>query len=349
MRILYGVQTTGRGHLVRARVLVRELKARGHDVRTLFSGPEFEPGWLEGGVFEPWTRCRGLTHVSVNGRISYWRTARQLNVLEFARDVRRVDADGAELVICDYEPITARVAARAGLPSIGIGHLYAFAHAGVPVHGSNLLNHAILRRFAPVSTPLGLHWHHFGAPVLPPTVPEDVPDPGAVTHDGPVLVYLNFEALDEVVATLQAVREAEFRVYSSSRGAAERHGNVEVRPISRAGFLADLACARGVMCNTGFSLISEALHVGKRVLTKPTRHQTEQESNAVALERLGLARVTNRIDAPTVRDWLAHARRPEPACYPDVVTAVLDWIGARRWDEVGPLADALWARVGGLR
>lgn len=349
MRILYGVQTTGRGHLVRARVFVRELKARGHDVRTLFSGPDFEAGWLSDGLFEPWCRRRGLTHVSVNGRISYWRTAKQLRLAEFVRDVRAVDPDGADLVISDYEPITARVARRAGVPSIGIGHLYAFAHAGVPVHGSNLLNHAILRGFAPVATPLGLHWHHFDAPVLPPTVPVDVPDPAAVTHDGPVLVYLNFESPADVVATLKRVDGADFRVYTSSRTAPEHHGNVEVRPISREAFLADLARARGVICNTGFSLISEALHVGKRVLTKPTRRQTEQESNAVALERLELATVTEALDAATVSAWLADSSRPEPANYPDVVTAVLDWIDAGRWDDVGPLAASLWARVGGIR
>lgn len=346
MRILYGVQTTGRGHLVRARAMVRELKARGHEIRTVLSGPSIEPHWL-GDTFEPWTHLRGLTHVSVGGRISYWQTTRQLKPLEFLRDVRTLDPGDAELVVSDYEPITARVARRAGLPSIGIGHLYAFAHKSVPVHGKNVFNRAIMRGFAPVRTPLGLHWHHFDAPVLPPTIPADVPDPATVTHDGPVLVYLSFESFEHVIGVLREVNHAQFRVYSPN-ATAERLDNVDVRPISREAFLADLARASGVICNTGFSLTSEALHLGKRVLTKPTYHQTEQESNALALRDLGLATVTDRIEAGVVREWLADERRPAPAHYPDVMTAVVDWIEQRAWDDVRPLAESLWARVGGV-
>lgn len=343
MRILYGVQTTGRGHLVRARVLVRELKARGHDVRTVLSGPPVEPQWLDS-ILEPWTQHRGLTHVSVGGRISYWGTAKQLKPLEFLRDVRGLDPRGADLVVSDYEPITARAARRARLPSIGVGHLYAFAHPNVPVYGRNLLNQAIMRGFAPVTTPIGLHWHHFGEPVLPPTIPADVPDPAEVTHDGPVVVYLSFEALDEVLEALRQVPEAEFCVYASN-ATPRQLGNVGLEPTSRERFLADLARARGVICNTGFSLISEALHLGKRVLTKPTRGQTEQESNALALRELGLATVTDRVDARTVREWLADDRRPEPANYPDVVTALLDWVERGDWDDPHSLAGELWAQT----
>ena len=38
MRILYGVQTTGNGHISRSREVIRELKRLGHDVHVLLSG-----------------------------------------------------------------------------------------------------------------------------------------------------------------------------------------------------------------------------------------------------------------------------------------------------------------------
>ena len=47
MRILYGVQTTGRGHLVRSRPMVAALRSMGHEVHTLFSGPTIEQKWLD--------------------------------------------------------------------------------------------------------------------------------------------------------------------------------------------------------------------------------------------------------------------------------------------------------------
>jgi UDP:flavonoid glycosyltransferase YjiC (YdhE family) len=39
MRILYGVQTTGHGHLVRSTPIIRQLRERGHRVDVLPSGP----------------------------------------------------------------------------------------------------------------------------------------------------------------------------------------------------------------------------------------------------------------------------------------------------------------------
>ena len=54
------------------------------------------------------------------------------------------------------------------------------------------------------------------------------------------------------------------------------------------GFKRDLATARGVICNTGFELISECLQWGKPVL-RPLAKQMEQLSNAAALEQLGYA------------------------------------------------------------
>nr|AIA90649.1 CAZy families GT1 protein [uncultured Tolumonas sp.] len=59
-----------------------------------------------------------------------------------------------------------------------------------------------------------------------------------------------------------------------------------------------------MICNTGFSLVSEALHLGKRVLTKPVRHQTEQETNAQSLEQLGLATVCRKLEPRTIAAWL---------------------------------------------
>ncbi|WP_329740853.1 glycosyltransferase family protein [Dyella sp. A6] len=345
MRILYGVQTTGRGHLVRARALIAALKARGHEVHTLFSGPPVETVWLDA-VFEPWTVREGLTHISIDGRVSYLATARRLRLLQLVRDVQRFDAGGFDLVISDYEPISARIARRVGLPSIGVGHLYAYAHR-VPMAGHNLLNHAVMRRFAPVDMPLGLHWHHFGQPILPPMILPDVPAPADVTEDGPVLVYLGFESLDAVTALLGGLRDTRFRIYTRV-DAPRQLGNLELMPIDRTRFLADLVRARGVICNTGFSLVSEALHLGKRILTKPVRHQTEQESNAESLEQLGLATVCRTLDARTITTWL-DSPVPVPMHYPDVMHAVLAWIDERQDRPLQALADMLWSQVGGIR
>ncbi len=63
--------------------------------------------------------------------------------------------------------------------------------------------------------------------------------------------------------------------------------HVRLRPPSRAGFLADLAACRAVVATAGFTLLSEALHLGKPVLALPNRGFFEQTVNALALREQG--------------------------------------------------------------
>ena len=341
MRILYGVQTTGRGHITRARPMVAALKARGHDVHILFSGPPLDPEWLDP-VFTPYTTRRGLTFVTRRGRISHLATTLQLRFGEMERDIYAFDTTGLDLIVTDYEPITARIGWLRDIPGIGIGHLYAFAHRNVPVAGLNLFNRMVMKCFAPASIPLGMHWHHFDRPILPPTVSlEELSRPG--TGGEHILVYMPFESVTEVVRTLNAVRGHRFRFYCRI-GAPREEGNVALRPLDREAFVADLAGCRGVVANTGFTFISEALHLGKKILTKPLTQQTEQESNALALKQLGLATVVRRLSAGAVTDW-ASQPNPPPANYPDVLAAVADWIHRGRWEHVDELAGTLWSGV----
>ena len=62
---------------------------------------------------------------------------------------------------------------------------------------------------------------------------------------------------------------------------------VRLKSPSRAGFLADLAAARAVVSTAGFTLLSEALHLGKPVLAVPNRGFFEQTVNALALVEQG--------------------------------------------------------------
>ena len=343
MRILYGVQTTGRGHLVRAKPMVTALKSLGHEVHTLFSGPPLEAAGLDP-IFSPHTIRRGLTFVSQQGRIQHLATALQLRLGELERDIYSFETSSIDLIVTDYEPITARIGWLREIPCIGIGHLYAFSHPSVPIAGLNVLNQTVMKCFAPASIPLGLHWHHFDAPILPPTIAMESSEAGEMIEEL-IVVYMPFESTDEVIDALSAITTHHFRVYCRAP-APERFRNVELRPLDRVSFLADLIRCSGVIANTGFTFISEALHIGKKILTKPLAHQTEQESNALALRTLGLATVTRRLTTGIVRDWLD---RPSPAAknYPDVLGATVDWIHGGRWDTAESLASELWSGVSG--
>jgi hypothetical protein len=124
----------------------------------------------------------------------------------------------------------------------------------------------------------------------------------------------------------------------------QRHGHIDVRPASRDAFLADLSTCSGVIANAGFTLASECLHLGIRLLVKPVHGQLEQESNCVALTRLGLGSVSRELRRNDVAVWL---EEPAPAAqrYPDVTRTVIDWLHGHATEPLDVLAGSLWRQV----
>ena len=96
------------------------------------------------------------------------------------------------------------------------------------------------------------------------------------------------------------------RVYGMRGGpeADQVDGNLEYRPRSGDGFVEDLRTARGVVTGGGFSLLSEAVYLGKPVLSIPLRGQFEQLMNARYLERDGYGLCAEEVDEQVMQRFL---------------------------------------------
>ncbi|MFO7687723.1 MAG: glycosyltransferase family protein [Desulfobacterales bacterium] len=343
MKILFGIQATGNGHISRSREVVHLLRARGHEVQVLFSGRD-PSGLKEIEVFAPFEVRRGLTFQTSRGRLQYLKTVLTLNFPRFYRDICDYDPAGIDLVITDYEPVSARVARRFGIPSIGIGHQYAFCF-DIPIAGANPFTRRLLQAFAPADHPVGLHWHHFGQPILPPVIPGHL-DGTRPVEDAKVLVYLPFDHPSDVQALLAPFTTHHFYIYGIAQLRVPiDEGHLHLRPYSRSGFLRDLEDCNGVICGAGFELAGEALQLGKKLLVKPLKGQFEQLSNALALEKLRLARVMQRLDRKAVQVWLELPPN-EPAGYPDTAQLIAAWVENGRWEDIGSLSREAWALTG---
>ena len=323
MRIFYGVQGTGNGHITRARAIAPFLKEAGADVTWLFTGRPADH-FFEMEAFGDYRWLPGLTFQTTRGNIHYLKTAIGNNLLRFVQDIRSLDLTGYDLVITDFEPVTAWAAKMRGIRTIGIGHQYAFDFA-IPKAGADFMGTQILRYFAPASIGLGVHWHHFNGPILPPIIETDLP--GVQRKAGKIIVYLPFESIGDIVRLLTPFTSHEFHVYNPGGpvGGSEIPHNIVVKGLSRKGFQADFADCGGVICNAGFELPSESLHHGKKLLVKPLHGQMEQLSNALALESLKLGDVMHDLDDVSVARWL-ESDHHHTIQFPDVAKTVVEWL-----------------------
>lgn len=339
MKILYGVQGTGNGHISRARAIGRYLQDKGADVSYLISGRERDK-LFDMQPFGDFMHRKGFTFSTKAGKIQTLPTLLDSNLLRFYKDVRSLPLEDYDVVVTDFEPVTAWAARRAGVKSIGISHQYAFHH-DVPKAGETLTSRFLIKNFAPADISFGLHWHHFFQPILPPII-DDQALPAAVEGDS-ILVYLPFEDQQAVQALLRPFREQHFTVYGPGLG---KHdvANLSLRPLSVKGFKQDLVKCRGIICNAGFMLLSEALYLGKKVLVKPLGGQMEQLSNVEALTMLRYGEALAGLDSARIEQWLNQTATFQAIHYPDVAAAFVDWLLGGEWtdESARKLVKHLW-------
>lgn len=337
MKILYGVQGTGNGHISRSRKMAAHFHARGADVTYLFSGRERER-LFDMECFGEFEHRTGLTMVQENGAVLIGPTLMRSHPAEFIRDVRTLDLAPYDLVISDFEPVTAWAAKFSNKTCMGIGHQYAFSQT-IPRRGDNIASNIVMKYFAPVDIPIGLHWHHFDTDILPPII--DTQLQRKRSGNAHILIYLPFENQEYVTRLLQRFDNFRFIQYSPDL-TNEEAGNVSLRRTNLHGFREDLCRADAVICNAGFELVGECLHLGIPTLVKPVKGQMEQISNAFALQQLGWGTAIDSIDYLTLKNWLCGERRVVPVHYPDVAAALVDWVLEGVWDDKYTLCETLW-------
>ncbi|MBC3765955.1 MJ1255/VC2487 family glycosyltransferase [Neptunicella marina] len=340
MKIFYGVQGTGNGHITRARVMAAAFAKRDDiQVDYLFSGRAADK-YFDMEVFGDFQTRRGLSFVTKKGSIDHWQTFKQASTTQLWKDIKSLDLSGYDLLLNDFEPISAWAAKRQKIPSISISHQAAFTH-NVPKEGDNLMNRLLLKYFAPCDINLGVHWHHFGHHLLPPLI--DI-EPVKDVKTDQYLVYLPFENLTDIEEFLKPISEKRFVCFHPNLDSDYDDENISWRKTSKTGFREELVVSAGVIANAGFELSSECLMLGKKLLLKPLHGQFEQLSNVLTLNELQLCSKMHNLDTDILDKWL-HAPSNNKIVFPQDVSPLVDWIKAQKWQDTGDLCKALWDQV----
>lgn len=343
MKLLYAVQATGNGHITRARAMLPALQRVGIDVDFLFSGRAKEK-LFDMQCFGDYQHYQGFTFMTADGKVQSWRTIKQAKLKQFWSDVKSLDLSRYDLLLNDFEPVSAWAARRQGIPSIGLAHQYALRYPLPGTEKTFWLKPAI-DFFTPLERYLGVHWQHFDQTVLPPLL--SLPDTHSVDDEFDkqafILVYLPFEAIEKVVHWLQLFPCTQFKLYADVLEASSL-GHIQIHPLCSQAFPRDLKLCKGVISNTGFGLCSEALMLGKKLLTKPLAGQIEQYSNACILKKMGKAQVMHRLDANKLENWLTQ-ESIAPIHYPNVAEHIAQWLVSGEDNRAEKLVKTVWQEV----
>ena len=309
--ILYGVNGEGAGHSTRSREIILHLQGEGHSV----IGASFDRGVRNLSDICEVLEIHGFRFTYVNNQVRYNRTLRAACSRRARRrggsrnPTRVIDERGIDLVITDYEPLTCRAGRRRKLPVISIDNQHILTHFKLATPPHCRADATAAKLATRMMTPYASHYlvtSFFDAPgrrssseLVPPILRQQILD-AVPTSEGSILVYVTTPA-PQLIKLLASV-QAEFIAYGFNREG--REGNILYKKPSFETFFDDLVAAQAIVANAGFSLVTEALHLGKPYLAMPVRNQFEQIFNAFWLGRTGYGAYWEELTKERVESFL---------------------------------------------
>ena len=305
MRILYGVVGEGMGHSTRSRVVIDHLiHDEGHEVEVVVSGRAHA---MLAKHFPDVHKIWGLSMAFDNAEFKVWRS--------LLRNLKQAVTEGIdENLLQSWSYLYGKAH---DLPVLCVDNIQMMSRC---LHDPAVLDlhrkdYELAKNFT--KTKLARSEHYYITTFYYPEVrkPRTTLVPsilrneilGAQASDGEdVLVYQTSTSCADLPDILQQFDDVPFKVYGYRRDidAPLADGHVTYCPFSEIGFMEDLASARAVITNGGFTLMSEAVYLHKPVLSIPLAGQFEQVLNAHYLEKLGYGYGNDILDAHTIRHFL---------------------------------------------
>lgn len=319
MKILYAIQGTGNGHISRAREIVPLLQQYG-ELDLLISGTEAEVSLSQPLKY----RLHGFSFVfGTKGGVDNWATYKLMNLRQLWHDINHLPLKQYDLIINDFEPVSAWACRRQKLESVSLSHQCSFLSPNTPRPGKWNYAEWLFKYYSPTTHRIGFHFDHYADFIHTPVIRGDIRrlEP---TNDGHYTVYLPAYDDHTLVKHLSKTK-AQWHIFSKRHKTAYQEGNIWIYPVNNELFNKSLASCEGLLTGGGFEGPAEALYLQKKVMMIPMSGQYEQQCNALAASKLGVP-VVHSIDdkfVAKVNKWIEDDSRVS-VHFPDETAQIID-------------------------
>jgi uncharacterized protein (TIGR00661 family) len=307
-RIIYGVHGTGHGHAIRALTIARhfaehEFLFLSHGAGASILSPEFQ-------VVESPCLVTVVQRHKVNGLATIYQN---LLILGRSRSTARrlreiIDRFQPDAALTDYDFFLPWVCRGLGLPCLSLDHQHIICAGRHPLPWRQMPEYLLTKgiidllfsaadAFLATSFFRPAEMSEAKVRVVPPLLRDQVLACQKQTGSH-VVAYQGYETFKRFFPLLQTTGRP-VRVYGFNQEG--RQGNLQFKKNSETGFLEDLASCSYLICGGSHTLLSEALYLGKPVLSFPIKGAFEQYLNAFYLERQGWGKkLLNQNPSPTI-------------------------------------------------
>ncbi|MFV0249231.1 MAG: glycosyltransferase family protein [Tenacibaculum sp.] len=322
MKILYAIQGTGNGHASRAIEIIPYLQRKA-EVDVLISGYQCELKF----PFKIKYKLYGLSFVfGKRGGIDFISTFRKLRIRNLLKEIKTIPIKQYNLIINDFEPVTAWAAKLRNVPIISLSHQNAVLDDNAPKYGVHKIERLILRYYAPAKVKFGFHFKAYSSAIFTPIIRKEIRYRN-ISNKGHYTVYLPTYSDKKIIKILAEFKDVKWEVFSKHTEQHKYQNNIIIRPINSKAFIKSIASSNGVLCGAGFETPAEALYLGKKLLVIPMKNQYEQQCNALSLKEMGVKvlKKFNKQQYSEINNWLKSNKTVE-VNYPDCTEDILDAI-----------------------
>jgi uncharacterized protein (TIGR00661 family) len=317
MNILYGVPGEGMGHATRSKVVI-DFLLKNHNVQVVSSSRAYQylnkvfPGRVH--EIEGMHFAFKDSEVSKRGTfVLNLKNAPKLLFQNFGEYLALKKNFKANLVISDFETFSTLYAKRYQLPLISIDNMQVInrCHLDIKIPSDEKINYKLSNSIVKVKVPQADHYFitsffetktkKENTTIVPPIVREAILN-AKNTSGNHILMYQTSSKQSDVVEVLHQIPEYTFFVYGFNKDLIDK--NIVFKSFSEVGFVNDLASAKAVIANGGFSFISEAVYLKKPVYSFPLKNQFEQFVNAAYIDKSGYGRHFASLNADYLKAFL---------------------------------------------
>jgi uncharacterized protein (TIGR00661 family) len=284
MKILYAIQGTGNGHLARAEDIIPVLREYG-DLDLFVSGAQADIKLS----YPVKYKSKGLSFFfGMSGGIDFLKTFKRNSSRDVYKEIKKFPVEKYDLVINDFEPISAWACRKRDVPCIALSHQSALLSPKVPRPKKiDPVGEWILHNYAPVNQHVSFHFERYDKNIFTPVIRSAVrvmknEDRNHYT------VYLPAYDDRKLVPLLARIPMVKWHIFSKHAKKSYHIGKLSVYPVDKDEFANSMATSKGVLCGAGFETPAEALYLGKKLMVVPMKSQLEQFYNAASLKQLGV-------------------------------------------------------------
>jgi uncharacterized protein (TIGR00661 family) len=290
MKIFYAVQATGNGHISRAGELVPLLQKYG-EVDVFLSGSNYS---LKSALPIAY-RSKGLSLIYNNeaGSIDIQKTIKNISIRKIWNEAKFLPVEKYDLVINDFESITALACRIKKVKSIHLGHQASFVSKKVPRPAkTDFIGEWVLRNYAAGTENYGFHFREYDENIFNPIIKNSILQ-AEPSDKGHITVYLGQYDSSIIIEAIKEIKDFKFEIFCRKTKDVIVNQNYKILPVSQELFTQSLLTCSGIITGAGFETPAEALYLNKKLMVIPLKGQYEQLCNAEALKDFNVTVINN--------------------------------------------------------